>query len=169
VGREIARLDSPAPTRQYALPMRNMTFVLVGLLVLAAWVKTRQARPSDAAGAAAHAVSAQSAATEDDAGWTPVPMPAGAISNRVLVFSALNCPKAAAQRALAIIDELGTQGVPCVHTDSVSFPTATPEEAARLTKVMNGGAPVVFVNGKAKSCPLVEEIVAEYRAISRRG
>jgi hypothetical protein len=34
-------------------------------------------------------------------------------------------------------------------------------------KVMNGGGPVVFVNGKAKSCPLVDEIVAEYRAIGR--
>lgn len=32
---------------------------------------------------------------------------------------------------------------------------------------MNAGAPVVFVNGKAKSNPSLDEVVAEYRAIGQ--
>jgi hypothetical protein len=112
--------------------MRNFTFVIVAVLGLAIWVKTRNARPADPATAAK-----QTSATTDANGWTAVPMPAGVDAKRVLVFSALNCPKAESQRALAIVDQLGTQGVPCVHTDRISFPTATPQEGARLNTVMS--------------------------------
>ncbi len=140
----------------------RVVIVLVGLLALGFWVKSRQshtARPNAASTAAAAAMTAN--------GWTPVPMPAGSNPHRVVVFSALNCPKAAAQRALVIVEDLGARGIPCDHTDRIDFPTATEAEGARLTQVMNSGAPVVFVRGKAKSSPLVDEIVAEYQAGAR--
>lgn len=151
--------------------MKNFMLVLVGALALAIWVKSRSVRPADAAATAAQPASAavaHAAPAEDANGWTAVPMPDGADTRRVLVFSAMNCPKAAAQRALAIVGELGEQGIPCVHTDQISFAHPGPNDGERLAKVMNVGGPVVFVNGKAKSWPMVDEVVAEYRAIGRQ-
>ena len=37
----------------------------------------------------------------------------------------------------------------------------------RMNRIMNGPLPVVFVNGRAKSNPSLDEVVAEFRAGSK--
>jgi hypothetical protein len=39
--------------------------------------------------------------------------------------------------------------------------------ANRVTSVMNGELPIVFVHGKAKSNPTLDEVAAEYRGAAR--
>ena len=136
--------------------MKTFGLVLVAALVLVVWAKVHRQKASTGDGLPTRAQA------ESVNGWAQVPMPAGTHANRVIVFSALNCPKPAAQRALSIMRDLEDRGVPCDHVDRIEFPGATPDEGARLQRVIDGGGPVVFVKGRAKSAPLVDEILAEY-------
>lgn len=110
------------------------------------------------------AAKADLAAATSASGFVQVPMPEGVSTHGVVVFAPDNCPSEAAQRAYALVSELGGQGVPVVRSSSASFdnlPDAA--TAARVRAVMQGDIPVVFVNGKAKANPSVHDVLAEYR------
>ena len=99
------------------------------------------------------------------AGFVPVPMPDGMSPHGVVVFAPENCPSDAAQRAYALISDLGGRGVPVVRASAASFdnlPDAATAE--RIRAVMGGEIPVVFVRGKAKANPSVQDVLAEYRS-----
>jgi hypothetical protein len=100
-------------------------------------------------------------------GFLPVPMPPDAEPNTVLLFTPLNCPREASQRAIALSEELTRQGIRNLRTSryaAASF-EPSPETLAsfkRLNKVMTGDIPIVLINGMGKSNPTVAEVVAEY-------
>ena len=91
-------------------------------------------------------------------------MPDGMSPHGVVVFAPENCPSDAAQRAYALISDLGSRGVPVVRASTASFSTLPDTETQqRVLSVMNGPIPIVFVNGRAKGNPSLEDVVAEYR------
>ena len=110
------------------------------------------------------AAKADLAAATSPSGFVQVPMPDGMSAHGVVVFAPDNCPSDAAQRAYALVSELGGQGIPVVRASAASFdnlPDAA--TAARVRAVMQGEIPIVFVNGKAKADPSVQDVLAEYR------
>ena len=111
-----------------------------------------------------HGAERDLAAATSGSGFVSIPMPDGMSAHGVVVFAPQNCPSDAAQRAYALINDLGSRGLPVSRADAASFgnlPDAATAE--RVMAVMNGQVPIVFVNGKAKSNPSLEEVVAEYR------
>ena len=111
-----------------------------------------------------HSVALDLAAATSESGFVSIPVPDGMSPHGVVVFAPENCPSDAAQRAYALVSDLGSRGVPVTRADAASFdnlPDAATAE--RIQTVMNGQVPIVFVNGKAKANPSLEEVVAEYR------
>ena len=111
-----------------------------------------------------HKVERDLAAVTSEGGFVSIPMPDGMNPHGVVVFAPENCPSDAAQRAYALVSDLGGRGMPVSRADSASFgdlPDAATAE--RIRAVMNGEVPIVFVNGKAKANPSLDEVVAEYR------
>jgi hypothetical protein len=98
-------------------------------------------------------------------GFVALPPMEGGNTDAVMVVAAENCPHDDAQRADGLAQALSEQGIPVVRTHNVSFnQIGSSEEAGRITSIMNGRLPVVFVRGRAKSNPALEEVIAEYKA-----
>lgn len=105
-------------------------------------------------------------------GFVAVEMPDGMSRDAVVILAPPNCPSDEAQRAEAIADYLGEQGIPVARKSSMSFAITNPtdEQAAgvdRAVAVFNGGAPAVFINGMAMSNPTPAQAAAEYRRTKR--
>jgi hypothetical protein len=85
-------------------------------------------------------------------------------SDTVYVVAAQNCPHAAAQQADRLAKLLGAQGMPVERTSQVFFRSQQADRAAmgRLTVVMNGPLPLVFVHGRVASNPELNQVVEEY-------
>jgi hypothetical protein len=98
-------------------------------------------------------------------GFVELPAVSGASANAVLVIAAENCPEEAAQRADQLAYRLRSHGVPVTRLHNVSFdiPNGDPAVAQRLMSVMNGDLPIVFVRGRAKPNPSLDDVLAEYR------
>ncbi|MEN1929001.1 hypothetical protein WCE34_08315 [Luteimonas sp. MJ204] len=97
-------------------------------------------------------------------GFVEIPMPDGLPSRGVVVFAPANCPEDAGQRADAIVRHLESQGIPHRRSSSANYSNlASAEDARRVTAVMNGPIPVVYVNGRARANPSPQDVVAEYR------
>ncbi|WP_430390082.1 hypothetical protein [Dyella sp. 20L07] len=134
------------------------------LLVLAiaggayhAWQKHSAARIEQAA---------MAEASDGGTGFIPFARPMGAPASAVLIFAPPNCPSATAQRARELGRRLEALGIPHVQLQEASFDIDGSDQAAmaRLKQVMEGNGPPVFVRGRAKANPSIEEVVAEYRA-----
>lgn len=111
-----------------------------------------------------HAAKADLLAATSPSGFVQVPMPDGTSTRGVVVFAPDNCPSSDAQRAYALVSALSQRGVPVVRASAASFdnlPDAA--TAARVRAVMDGQIPVVFVHGRAKANPDVQDVLAEYR------
>jgi hypothetical protein len=103
-------------------------------------------------------------------GFASLPPVEGQGSRKVFVVAAQNCPHEEAQRADRLAEDLSRNGIPVERTQNVSFSfTSQPESEVmeRMTKIMNGPLPIVFVNGRAKSNPSLEEVVAEFKGSPR--
>lgn len=97
-------------------------------------------------------------------GFVDIPMPDGMSPAGVVIFAPENCPSDAAQRADGLARLLSAQGIAYRRATAAEYSSLrTPEEARRVTSVMNGPIPIVYVNGRAKANPLPDEVVAEYR------
>ncbi|MBV8123886.1 MAG: hypothetical protein JOY60_14510 [Burkholderiaceae bacterium] len=84
----------------------------------------------------------------------------------VFVVAAQNCPHADAQRADRLAEALAQRGIPVQRTHDVRFhfhsrPDSTVVD--RMNGIMNGPLPVVFVRGRAKSNPSLDEVIAEFK------
>ena len=102
-----------------------------------------------------------------ETGFVPVPSPSGTKRNQVLIFAAVNCPKDAARRAADLAAELGRRGISHIRLEHADFEwveNPDPAVLARLETVMRGEIPIVFINGRGKANPGIDEVVAEYRA-----
>lgn len=99
-------------------------------------------------------------------GFVALPTLTNADPKQVVVFAPENCPSEKAQQADDLARQLAAHHVPAVRTHDVSFTSNDPDPAigARLNTVMNGELPIVFVKGKGKANPTLEEIVWEYRS-----
>jgi hypothetical protein len=104
------------------------------------------------------------------ASFVAVAAPDQAEPAQVLVIGP-TCNSVAGVRTRQLADRLAQAQIPYKHTDSFSFSVSNPEDfqgISRLNQVMQGDAPVVFVNGRAKANPQFEEVVAEYSSMPRR-
>jgi hypothetical protein len=104
-------------------------------------------------------------AAADASGFVPVLMAEGAPRDVVLILAPVNCPSAAAQQAHSIETKLNELGIRNQRTNSYAL-RPTPDNRAEIDQtalVLNGGAPVVIINGRGKAHPTPEEVLAEYR------
>lgn len=101
-----------------------------------------------------------------DYGFVALPPVAGASANTVLVIAAQNCPHEDAQRADSLAEGIAGNGIRVVRAQDVSFEFASADSSMteRIMSIMNGPLPIVIVNGRAKSNPSLDEVIAEYRA-----
>lgn len=104
-----------------------------------------------------------------DSGFVRMPQPVGTSTGEVLIFAPLHCSSDAAARAEALSQELASKGIPHVRLNTARFDMERPDQQMmkRLKQVMEGTVPIVFVHGRAKANPTLDEVVAEYGA-SRR-
>lgn len=106
---------------------------------------------------------------ESHNGFTPLPAITVASPAAVLVYAAEGCPEEAAQRADYLAEQLAQAGIPVSRLHSVNFdiPNGDASVVAQVMSMMNSPLPIVFVRGKAKSNPRLEEVVFEYKTTSR--
>jgi hypothetical protein len=109
------------------------------------------------------------AATASENGFIAMPPVAGQNRDAILVVAAENCPHEDAQRADSLAEDLSRKGVPVVRTHSISFDLAGPDSSMveHINAVMQGSLPIVFVHGRAKPNPTLDEVVAEYQGAAR--
>jgi hypothetical protein len=117
-----------------------------------------------------HDVEAKALATiTDERGFIALAQPSGAEPKKVWIVAAVNCPKEGAQRADELARRLADRNMSFDRRSGVSF-SLTEEDPllyARIDKVMNGETPIVFINGRVKANPELDEVVAEYEAAQR--
>ncbi len=105
------------------------------------------------------------AATSTDSTFVALPPADGHEAGAVVVIAPIGCTREEARRAEQLAADLGRSGVRVQRTNRISFTGFDPAEAGRIQSVMNGGVPIVFVNGKGKANPTFNEVMAE---VSRR-
>lgn len=103
-------------------------------------------------------------ASSDVNGFVEVPAPVNQDANTIYVVAAQNCPHAAAQQADQLARQLGERGIPVVRASQVLYhlTQADSGKMPRLTTVMNGPLPLVFVRGRAAMNPELSQVVEEY-------
>jgi hypothetical protein len=102
--------------------------------------------------------------------FMPVAMPDDAIPNQVIIFAPLQCPSEATIRANALAAKLNQLGISVRRSDSFKYSYNNRSDLAQASLVrsgdlMNGELPAVFINGRGKAQPSLEEIVAELNSI----
>ncbi|HET7063513.1 MAG TPA: hypothetical protein VFI49_04490 [Rudaea sp.] len=143
--------------------MSAVRFVLIGATAGIAWLVWHQHK--------AHVEAAAIAALTDERGFIEFKMPEGARNDEVLIVAAQNCPREGAVRADQLAREMAERNVRYRRSSNVSF--SVPQDAdtdmfmRRNNAIMNGEVPIVFVNGKVKSNPGLDEVVAEYAEATR--
>jgi hypothetical protein len=97
-------------------------------------------------------------------GFVALPTMAGGSPGQVVVFAPENCPSEAAARADSMARQLASRNIPSLRSHDVSFTATDPDPAIgeRLNSVMNGELPIVFVNGRGKANPTLDQVIAEY-------
>lgn len=103
-------------------------------------------------------------ASSDVNGFVDVPEPVNQDANTIYVVAAQNCPHATAQQADQLAKQLGERGIPVVRASQVLYHLTQADAAkmTRLTTVMNGPLPLVFVHGRAAMNPALSQVVEEY-------
>lgn len=102
----------------------------------------------------------------DHHGFVQLPDVLGFNESTVMVVAAENCPHADAQRADRLAEDLRDRGIPVSRAHQVSFNPQhiDPIVAQRIPAVMEGALPIVFIHGRAKGNPSLDDVVAEYQA-----
>jgi hypothetical protein len=105
-------------------------------------------------------------ASADANGFVELPPARGQNPDTVYVVAAVNCPHEAAQRADRLAKDLDDKGIPVVRTNNVGFTAVGVDQATvdRVRAIMDGPLPIVFVHGRAKSAPSLEDVEAEFRS-----
>ena len=114
-----------------------------------------------------HSLAVAAAALEapSEHGFVAMPLPSGMAARGVVIFAPENCPSEAAQRADALASQLASQGIPVTRSHSANFRfDADPGRAVldRINTVMQGEIPIVFVNGRGRANPGVDDVLSEY-------
>lgn len=105
----------------------------------------------------------------DQNGFMVMP-PLGKTDAAVVILSPENCSSEGGQRADDMAAALSAKEIPYARSSeaSLSF-DGVPSQALqdKINSVMGGDGPIVFVRGRAKANPSVDEVVAEYKARQR--
>ena len=137
--------------------------VLKGLVVLAVafgayhwWHKHQTQSTAD---------DAQASSQEAGTGFVYFPRPSNTSMGVVLIYAPAHCPSATARRASALAQRLEELDIPHAVLQEATFDVDGSDQAvmARIKSVMEGDGPPVFVRGRAKANPSIDEVVAEYR------
>ena len=105
-------------------------------------------------------------AAVNERGFATLPPVDGQNSGTVFVVAAQNCPHEDAQRADRLAEDISREGIPVQRVNTVNFSfLSAPDNSTmeRIDQVMTGPLPIVFVAGRAKSNPSLEEVVAEFK------
>ena len=100
-------------------------------------------------------------AAAGDSTFVSLPPADGHQPGTVVVIAPIGCSREEARRAEQLAADLGRNGVRVQQTNRISFTGFDPAEEGRIQSVMNGGVPIVFVNGKGKANPTFNEVMAE--------
>ena len=101
------------------------------------------------------------------ASFVAVPMPVEVEPTQVVVAGLPSCPHSG-KETQSLLNQLATANIPHKNITSFSFANADDWHGVyQLNEIMKQGAPVVFVNGKAKSKPSSDEVIAEYRRMTK--
>lgn len=98
-------------------------------------------------------------------GFVSLPKPTNLDTDTVIIFAAKNCTKEAARRAEQLASELNQRNIPYTRANAASFANYDPALKKRLDSVMRGPLPIVFVDGRGKANPTLNEVVSEYDSI----
>ena len=116
-----------------------------------------------------HLYAQELAAITDTHGFIEMPPPEGMNNKTVMVMAAVNCPHEAALQADWLAQQLADRGMSYQRGSHVSLSLqqfSNEEEAEPLVRhfntLMESGAPLVFINGRAKHNPDLDEVIAEY-------
>jgi hypothetical protein len=94
-------------------------------------------------------------------------MPAGAPSNRVVIFLPKEGSKAAEQRTRELEKALVLARVMYTRMPKADIKPADEDEAAKVKEVIAGDLPIVFINGRVKNNPTSDEVVAEFKVAGK--
>lgn len=99
-------------------------------------------------------------------GFVRMPPMADGNPKQVVVFAPEDCPAEKAREADDLAHQLASRNIPTVRTHNVTFTSTDPDPkvGVRLDSVMKGELPIVFVNGRGKANPTIEQVIAEYGA-----
>lgn len=98
-----------------------------------------------------------------ETGFVSVPLPEGAVANEVLIVGP-TCSRPQGARTRALVSSLAQLKIPYRQTTSISLSSGDVlGNMLQLNQLMAGDAPIVFVNGKGKANPSLNEVVTEYR------
>jgi hypothetical protein len=107
----------------------------------------------------------------DARGFMEFSPPGGAKTNEVVILAAQNCPHDGALRAERLAGEMAERHVRFVRTSHATFQPSPDDDIDQFMKrhndVMNSDVPIVFVNGRVKSNPDVDDVLAEYEEATR--
>jgi hypothetical protein len=120
----------------------------------------------------AHSARVEAEALErltDENGFLDLATPSGADPRKVWIVAAANCPKEGARRAEALAHDLSERDIVFERHSSVAFSLGADDPALvrRLDAVLHGDTPIVFVNGRIKANPALDEVLAEYQVAQR--
>lgn len=110
-----------------------------------------------------HSEVAAVATVTSDRGFVDMPPPSGLSDSDVVIFAPKNCPSDGAQRAESLASDLAAKGIVVARADEANFddlPDAATAE--RVGQIMSGPIPIVFVHGRAKANPSLDDVLAEY-------
>lgn len=105
-------------------------------------------------------------------GFVKVALPEGAVANEVLIVGP-NCNRPEGVRTRSLVSSLAKLNIPHRQTDSISFSSDSFSSdnglgnMTQLNNLMQGEAPIVFINGKGKSNPAIDEVLTEYKLATK--
>lgn len=85
----------------------------------------------------------------------------GSIPNEVVVMGP-TWDNPAGRRTRQLVWDLEAQNIPCRLTTSVQVQQGDQELIRAWNNVMQGTPPIVYINGKAKANPTLDDVVTEY-------
>ncbi len=99
-------------------------------------------------------------------GFVMMPPMADGNPTQVVVYVPEDSPHEKIQQADELAQQLASRNIPTVRMHTVSFASAVldPKVGVRLDSVMKGELPLVFVHGRGKANPTLEQVIAEYGA-----
>jgi len=105
----------------------------------------------------------------DRFGFVPAMMPENAPPNQIIIFGAPNCNNETAERIRALVETMAQLQIPYQQTSDIRFNSDAIDDWDifwQTTHIASADGPIVFINGKAKANPKVDEVIAQYKAMT---